>query len=86
MSKIIQLSPKGLSKKMKNYLEEKNMDDEIVKHFKEKGFPCRLPYPITLSVLIDIAERLGIMNEEEVMPKLYKLRQELSQNIQEINN
>ena len=84
MSNIIKFSPEKISNKMKRYLEEKNYDDEAIRYLKKKGFLCRLPYPITLSVLIDISERMGIMNEDQVLPKLYKLRKELNKNIKEL--
>ena len=81
---IIKLSPKNLSNKMREHLEQKNYDDETIQGLKKRGFLCRLPYPLTLSTLIDIAERMGIMNEQEVMPRLYKVREELSLKIKEL--
>ena len=81
---IVKLNPSNVTPKMRKYLEEKNYDDETIKGLKKRGFVCRLPYPITLSVLIDISERMGIMNEEKVLAGLYNLREELNKNIQEI--
>ena len=86
MSKVIQLSPDKLTNKMKIYMEEKKIDKEVFKHFYEKGLPCRLPYPLTLSTLIDVVERLGIMNEDKVIPGLYKLQNQLCKNIQNIKD
>ena len=86
MSKIIQLSPDTLTNKMKTYMEEKKIDKEVFTHFHEKGLPCRLPYPLTLSALIDVVERLGIMNEDKVIPGLYKLQNQLCKNIQKIKD
>ena len=69
---------------MREHLKQKNYDDETIEGLKKRGFLCRLPYPLTLSTLIDIAERMGIMNEQEVMPRLYKVREELSEKITEL--
>ena len=37
---------------------------------KDKSFVARLPYPITIDVLVDIVERMGIEHEGTVLPSL----------------
>jgi hypothetical protein len=81
---IIKLSSNNLSDKRRQELEEQNYENETIKGLKERGWVCRLPYPLTLSSLIDIAERLGIMNEKKVIPGLYNLRNEIEEKIREI--
>lgn len=81
---IIKFSSNNLSDQRRQELEEKNFENETIKDLKERGWLCRLPYPLTLSSLIDVAERLGIMNEEKVIPGLYNLRNEIEEKIREI--
>lgn len=40
------------------------------KVIKEDSFVARLPYPITIHTLVDLAERMGIEYEHIVMPAL----------------
>lgn len=81
---IIKFSSNNLSDQRRQELEEKNFENETIKGLKERGWLCRLPYPLTLSSLIDVVERLGIMNEEKVIPGLYDLRNEIEEKIREI--
>lgn len=81
---IIKFSSNTLSDQRRQELEEKNFENETIKGLKERGWLCRLPYPLTLSSLIDVVERLGIMNEEKVIPGLYNLRNEIEEKIREI--
>lgn len=37
---------------------------------KDDSFVARLPYPITIHTLVDLAERMGIEYEHIVMPAL----------------
>jgi len=40
------------------------------REIKEDSFVARLPYPITIHTLVDLAERMGIEYEHIVMPAL----------------
>jgi len=40
------------------------------REIKEDSFVARLPYPITIHTLVDLAERMGIEHEHIVMPAL----------------
>lgn len=41
-------------------------------------FVARLPYPLYLSDIISVIERMGIIEEEKILPELYKLQKKLS--------
>ena len=49
----------------------------IKKYLKDKSFVARLPYPLTIGVLIDIVERMGITKESIVLPLLKKISREV---------
>tara|TARA_B100001057_G_scaffold444541_1_gene481564 strand:- start:368 stop:583 length:216 start_codon:yes stop_codon:yes gene_type:complete len=44
---------------------------------KENSFVARLPYPLSIDTIIDIVERMGIDNEEIVLPELYDIKKKL---------
>ena len=63
--------------------EEKKMKKDNIIQFRKPGkkkkpsldkegktFVARLPYPITIDVLVDIVERMGIEHEGTVLPSL----------------
>ena len=65
---IKQIREKRLSSKRSKVVEQYEND---------KSFVCRLPYPLSLHTLIDIAERMGIEDEDKVLPELYNVRKKL---------
>ena len=67
---IKQIREKRLSSKRSKITEQ---------YEKDKSFVCRLPYPLSLDTLIDIAERMGIEDEDKVLPELYNVRKKLLQ-------
>lgn len=40
------------------------------KVIKDNSFVARLPYPLTIHVLVDIVERMGVEHEGTVLPGL----------------
>ena len=54
------------------------------KVIKEDSFVARLPYPLTIHVLVDIGERMGIEHEGTVLPGLkYISRQIVKKEMEE---
>ena len=47
------------------------------KYLEDKSFVARLPYPLTIGVLIDIVERMGITKESIILPLLKKISREV---------
>ena len=52
-------------------LRKKNGYSEQLK--KQGTFVARFSYPIEISDLINFVERMGIIEEEKVLPELYKI-------------
>ena len=45
------------------------------KEYEQQGtFVARLPYPLQIGDIINIIERMGIINEKKILPKLYKIQ------------
>ena len=72
MSKIINYREKIYDIKT-NQRNLKSLD----KYLEDKSFVARLPFPLTISVLIDIVERMGIEKESIVLPLLKKISREV---------
>ncbi len=72
MSKIINYREKIYEIKT-NQRNLKSLD----KYLEDKSFVARLPFPLTISVLIDIVERMGIEKESIVLPLLKKISREV---------
>ena len=72
MSKIINYREKIYEVKT-NQRNLKSLD----KYLEDKSFVARLPFPLTISVLIDIVERMGIEKESIVLPLLKKISREV---------
>ena len=72
MSNIISYREKiyDLKSKKKN-IKNKNQ------YLKDESFVARLPYPLTIGVLIDIVERMGIEKESIILPLLKKISREV---------
>ena len=47
------------------------------KVIKDKSFVARLPYPLTIHVLVDIVERMGVEHEGTVLPGLKYISREV---------
>ena len=54
-----------------------NYREKIYEIKTNKSFVARLPFPLTISVLIDIVERMGIEKESIVLPLLKKISREV---------
>ncbi len=72
MSKIINYREKIYDLKSK----QKDLKN-INRYLEDKSFVARLPYPLTIGVLIDIVERMGIRKESIVLPLLKKISREV---------
>ena len=44
---------------------------------KQGTFVARLPYPIEIGDIINLIERMGIRDEDKVLPKLYSIQRDL---------
>lgn len=56
-------------------LRDKNgYSKELEKH---GSFVARLSYPIEIGDIINLVERMGIVNEEKVLPQLYKIQNQI---------
>ena len=44
---------------------------------KQGTFVARFPYPMEIGDIINFLERMGIVNEEKIMPELYKIQRNL---------
>ena len=44
---------------------------------KQGSFVARLSYPIEIGDIINLVERMGIVNEEKVLPQLYEIQKQL---------
>lgn len=53
-------------------LRKKNGYSEDLK--KQGSFVARFSYPIEIGDLINFVERMGIVEEEKVLPELYKIQ------------
>ena len=73
MTKIINLE--NSVKKLKDSRKHKS---KLYK--KENSFVARLPYPLSIDTIIDIVERMGIDNEEVILPELYTIRKKILNN------
>ena len=66
-----------------DFLEAKK-NKELKKLYKKKGyskelekqgtFVARFSYPIEIGDLINFVERMGIINEDKILPELYKIQ------------
>lgn len=72
MSKIINYREKIYDLKSK----QKDLKN-INRYLEDKSFVARLPYPLTIGVLIDIVERMGITKESIILPLLKKISREV---------
>ena len=72
MSNIIDYREKVYDLKSK----QKNLKN-INQYLKDKSFVARLPYPLTIGVLVDIVERMGIEKESIVLPLLKKISRDV---------
>ena len=72
MSKIINYREKIYELKT-NQRNLKSLD----KYLEDKSFVARLPFPLTIGILIDIVERMGIEKESIVLPLLKKISREV---------
>jgi len=69
-----------------DFLEAKR-NKEIRKLHKKKGyskelerqgtFVARFSYPIEIGDIINFIERMGIINEEKILPELYKIQKQI---------
>jgi hypothetical protein len=48
---------------------------------REESFVARLPYPLQIGDIINIIERMGIVQEEKILPELYKIQRMVDVNI-----
>tara|TARA_Y100000022_G_C12982453_1_gene254229 strand:+ start:249 stop:494 length:246 start_codon:yes stop_codon:yes gene_type:complete len=48
---------------------------------REKSFVARLPYPLQIGDIINIIERMGIVQEEKILPELYKIQRNVDVNM-----
>lgn len=48
---------------------------------REESFVARLPYPLQIGDIINIIERMGIVQEKKILPELYKIQRLVDVNI-----
>ncbi len=49
-----------------------------IKEYEQQGtFVARLPYPLQIGDIINIIQRMGIVDEEKVLPQLYKIQNQI---------
>ena len=41
---------------------------------RDKSFVARLAYPLQIGDIINIVERMGIVQEDKILPELYKIQ------------
>lgn len=73
MTKII-----NLENSVKKLKDSRKYKSKLYK--KENSFVARLPYPLSIDTIIDIVERMGIDNEEVILPELYTIRKKILNN------
>ena len=66
------------AKKNKQIRKMRNKNGYRPDQESQGTFVARLPYPLYLSDIISVVERMGIMEEEKILPELYKLQKKLS--------
>ena len=55
-------------RKKSNYREE---------HESQGTFVARFPYPLEIGDIINFIERMGIKEEEKILPELYKIQRKI---------
>ena len=59
------------NKKLKKLYKKKGYSKELE---KQGTFVARFSYPIEIGDLINFVERMGIINEDKILPELYKIQ------------
>ncbi|MDA9713838.1 hypothetical protein N9U79_01775 [Alphaproteobacteria bacterium] len=50
---------------------------------REESFVARLPYPLQIGDIINIIERMGIVQEKKILPELYKIQRKVDVHLDE---
>lgn len=75
MKKIIDLDKAKKEKELRNTKSKKGHFDQYI---RDKSFVARLPYPLQIEDIINIIVRMGIEDEEKILPELYKIERMLN--------
>ncbi len=75
MKKIIDLDKAKKEKELRNIKSKKGLFNQYI---RDKSFVARLPYPLQIEDIINIIVRMGIEDEEIILPELYKIERMLN--------